>query len=480
MFNRASTHKGGGFFNLVDMYRIKDILPVFKKRVCLFRPYEYSGDLMKQISPALLRKDVPVSVLNLHPLITMDNISAIAPDFSDYRCNYPAYNPLNSYYYGDVVYVDSHDEQGNPKRLFLKALVDTPNSFNGASDFNEDFGGEPALTSRGWAVTTPFSEWVDSKLDNSIRRMIQNFIRTKLIKGETRLMCEHKCLFEGSGRLVDREKNKNNLVGFEINSVRSSGVTTKIDKIGLQFTKKGVYKLYLMHSSSTVPVRVITVEKKTDASFEWFSFDDLYLPYSSETVSPGGSWYLCYDQTEIPEGSEAIIKNRDWSKGPCGTCSRSEYLSWQAWSKYIEIHPFSVNKENVMTAEDKPQMWDQFFNLYDYNTNYGLNLEVSVDCDITEIITRNASAFDEVLGLQIAGDWLNEFMYNANARTNRNSLNAGKTDIILALEGDNSQATSRGLVARLNAAYKAVNVAFDSMDRVCMTCTNNGIKYYTV
>lgn len=468
------------------MYRIKDILQAFKKRICLFRPYEYSGELKDQISPALLKKDANLSLCGLHPLITMDNISALAPDFEFMKVDYEDYNLGKTYFYGDVVNFKYEDELGIEAEMVLKALSDKPGyivqdgDFNG--DFNYDFNGVGSFTpGEGWAKTTPFSEWIDYKIDASIRRMVTNFISTKLVKGETKLMCEHKCLFEGSGRLVDREKNKNNLVGFEINSLRSGGVTTRIDKIGLQFTKKGKYKLYLMHTSSSVPIRTIELEKKSDSTFEWFAIEDLYLPYSAEGIAPGGSWYLCYDQTELPEGSEAIIKNRDWSKAPCSTCSRSEYLSWQAWSKFLEIHPFSVNKENVDKGiMDEPQMWDLFYNLYNYNTNYGLNLEVSVECDITDIIVKNASAFDEVLGLQLTMDWLNEFMFNANVRTNRNSVNAGKSDIIMALEGDKSGFSNQSLATRLERAYKAINVAFDGMDRVCMTCTNNGIKYRVV
>ncbi len=462
-------------------------MQVFKRRVCFFRPYEYSGKNKKLISLSALRKDAQISLCGLHPLVTMDNISAIAPDFELDDMDYKDYDPSEPYFYGDVVLYQPPEGE----KVLLKALVDNPSVIVTGGDFNNDFSsdfrnqedGGQSLEDLGqdWAVTTPFSEWIESKVDISIRNMIQSFIRTKLVKGETRLMCEHKTMFEGAGRLVDREKNKNNLAGFEINPIRSGGVTIKIDKIGLQFTKKGTYKLYLMHSSQSEPIRTLTVEKKNDMSFEWFSFDDLYLPYSSETIAPGGSWYLCYDQTELPDGSEAVIKNKDWSKAPCSGCSRSEFISWQAWSKYIEIHPFLVGRENVERNEqERPLMWDVFYNTYRYDSNFGLNLEVSVDCDITEIITKNASAFDDVLGLQLAVDWLKEFMFNANARANRNSANAGKSDIILALEGDKSLMSGQGLSARLESAYKAVNISFDTMDKVCMTCTNNGVKYRTV
>ena len=45
--------------------------------------------------------------------------------------------------------------------------------------------------------------------------------------------------------------------------------------------------------------------------------------------------HLCYFQSELPEGSQAIRKNKDWSKEPCGSCSRRELLAWMADRKSV-------------------------------------------------------------------------------------------------------------------------------------------------
>ena len=342
-----------------------------------------------------------------------------------------------------------------------------------------------------WAETNLFSEWLESKTKASIQKAISRYCNEKSAQGTYKTLCENKTLFDGTGRLVDVVKNKKNLVGFEIVPIRAKGVTTKINKIGLQFTEPGEYTLYLMHSSMDAPVKIIKLNKIRKNSIEWFSLDDVYLPYQSDDNDAGGSWYLCYFQSELPEGSQAIRKNKDWSKEPCGSCSRKELLAWQAWSKYIEVHPFFVNEELVEAvsfnddfnedfAKQPIHLWDVDNNQYTYDNNYGLNLEVTVACDITDFIIEQRTLFQDIIAKQVAVDMLREFAYNANVRTNRHSINASRLDILYEVDGDSSSMKKSGLSYQLDMAFKAINISTQGIDRVCLPCKNNGIKYRTV
>lgn len=342
-----------------------------------------------------------------------------------------------------------------------------------------------------WKVADSFSHWLESKTKASILKAISRFCSEKAAQGFSKNLCETKMLFDGTGRICDTERNKNNLVGFEIVPVRAKGVTTKINKIGLQFTEPGDYTLYLMHSSADTPVKIINLTKTRKNSMEWFALDDVYLPYQSGNTDAGGSWYLCYFQSELPENSLAIRKERDWSKGPCKACSRQEQLSWQAWSKYLEVHPFYVNAELVRGASDSEDfsndlikqsfhLWDVARNQYCYNTNYGINLEVSVSCDLTDFIIEQRHLFQDVIQKQLAVDMLKEFAYNPNVRTNRHSINASRLDILYELDGDSSSLKKTGLNYQLDLAFKALNLSTAGLDRVCLPCKNNGVKYKTV
>lgn len=409
-----------------------------------------------KISDALTVSESGLYFQQIHPLLTLQNMSCIAPDFKN--ITFPEYNSEKEYSKGNVV-----DYQGTQYKALQKAQ-----------------GKQPDIESEYWVETNLFSEWLESKTKASIQKAIARYCNEKTVEGTNKPLCESRTLFDGTGRLVDTVKNKKNLVGFEIIPVRAKGVTTKINKICLQFTKAGEYTLYLMHSSMDAPVKIIKLNKIQDNSAEWFTVDDLYLPYQSEDNDAGGSWYLCYFQSELPEGSQAIRKNKDWSKEPCGSCSHRELLAWMAWSKYLEIHPFFVNEELINTEDESLHLWDVENNQYTYDNNYGLNLEVTVSCDITDFIVEQRMMFQDVIAKQVAVDMLREFAYNSNVRTNRHSINASRLDILYEVDGDSSSMKKSGLSYQLDMAFKAIKLSTSGIDRECLPCRNNGIKYRTV
>ena len=221
----------------------------------------------------------------------------------------------------------------------------------------------------------------------------------------------------------------------------------------------------------------------TKSCFEWFTpSTDIFLPYENENIDAGGSWYICYLQTDLPNDSQAIRKNRDWSKGPCNECSRHEYEAWRIWSKYIEIHPFYVNEEFVQKIDNtnQIQLWDVKNNLYDYTNNYGINLDITVACDITDFIIEQRFMFQDYIHKSVAADLLREFAYNPNVRTNRHSINASRPDILYEIDGESSSMKQSGLSYQLQMSLKALQISTSGIDRVCLPCSNNGLKYRVV
>lgn len=434
------------------------------------------------IAEHLTKSESGLYFQGVHPLLTLQNLSCIAPDFKN--TEYPIYDTNTPYKKGNIVFYND---------TAYKAVADSV----GIQPDDIEY----------WKQTDSFSEWLEFKTKASIQKAIFRFCNEKLAAGAHKVLCENRTLFDTTSRIADVVKNKSNLVGFEIIPIRSKGIVTKINKIGLHFTETGDYTLYLMQSGSDLPVRKLQVTKTKKNTTEWFSFDDLYLPYESADTEAGGSWYLCYLQDELPENSQAIRKDKDWSKAPCSSCSRKDSIAWQAWSKYLEIHPFYVNSEfiekevpevpepevpeaqesempepEVPESEDKPaiRMWDVEHNQYNYNSNYGLNLEVTVQCDITDILIEQRHIFQDVIAKQVAVDMLREFAYNANVRTNRRSINAARTDILYEIDGDSSSMRRSGLAYQLDLAFKAIELDTKGISRICLPCKNNGLKFKTI
>ena len=409
------------------------------------------------ISEALTQSESGLYYQDAHPLLTLQNLQSIAPDFSN--ISYPAHSTEETYAKG-VVVTDSDKH--------YKSLKAVPENIQ-------------ITDTEYWIKTNPFSEWLETKTKACITKAISCYVNEKVAKGTYKTLCEKKTLFDGTGRIYDTIKNKNNLVGFEIVPIRAKGVTTKINRIGLQFSEPGDYTILVMHSSLMEPYYQETFTKRIGNNVEWFTPNqELYLPYETDEIDAGGSWYICYVQSQLPTDSQAIRKSRDWSKGPCNECSRHEYETWRIWSKYIEVHPFYVNEELVPVVDEQVQLWDVENNLYDYSTNYGLNLDITVACDMTDFIIEQRQMFTDYLSKSLAIDFLREFAYNPNVRTNRHSINASRPDILYEIDGDSSSMKKSGLSYQLELASKAIQVSTEGIDRVCLPCVNHGIKYRAV
>lgn len=409
-----------------------------------------------KLSDNLTQSESGMYFQQVHPLLTLPNLISIAPDFKN--TNFPEHDANSSYKEGVVVTLEDK---------YYKSIKDVPAN---TEITNDEY----------WIETNLFSEWLEDKTKASIIKLINKFINMKLADKASKSLIENKTLFDGTGRLTNLATNRNRFVGFEVDTVRSKGVTVKINKIGLQFTRPGKYKVYILHSSCDTPVYSFEFEKLKSNSIEWFKLkEDILLPYESQEIDAGGSWYIGYLQSDLPENSQAINRDRDWSTQPCKGCSRQEFLAWQAWSKYIEIHPFYVD-ENQLLGEDEQMYFDPEIMNFTYDANYGINLDVSVYCDLTDFIIKQKQLFQDVIAKQVAVDFLREFAYNPNVRTNRRSINASRTDILYELDGDSSSMKHSGLNYELDLALKALNFSTQGLDRVCLPCVNHGLKYRTV
>lgn len=401
---------------------------------------------------------------DIHPLITLDNIYSVAPDFSNFDCE--EWSKIIEYNTGKIVKLKLLSFNEDYNTAFEK---NTGFAFYRAKRFNVDKN--PEISPDDWQHVDLFSEWLEQKTAASILKAIESYYSAKLADKTVRNLLESKVLFDGAGRLNDLVRNTNSIAGFEIIPIRAQGVTLKIEKVGLQFNQNGRFNLYLMHSSNPQPIRTIEVDYTKNGGMQWLETDDLYLPYMSDETDAGGSWFLCYNQKELPEGMQAVQKNRDWSKEPCRTCNRIDYINWQIWSKYLEIHPFKT------PAPDAMEMWDVQSNVYTYQTNYGINLKVTLECDLTDIIIEQRKAFQNVIGLQVAADMIREFAYNPNFRINRMQQNFSRNELLYELDGDSQGYKKSGILYRLDTAMQALQVDTTGINRICMPCKDEGIYY---
>lgn len=434
------------------MLRIKDIQDKLFHLVGwenAYRPELRFDESLEQTESGLIFQ-------NAHPLLTIENIYSFAPE--TYVEKYAIWENDTTYMKGDKV------RKADSENVYI-SLVDN------------NTGNNPTNSSE-WSNFNPMTDFITTLTNGGIAQAVQNFIQMKSLNEETKNILERRALFDGAGRINATVENNGNLVGFEIVPVRAMGVTTKIERVALQMTGgTGTVRLYLFHSSAIEPIKVFDLEyTKPNGGVQWFDLDGCFLPYISSDNNAGGSWYLCYNQADLPIGMRAINVSKDWSREPCGTCNIGSLETWRAITKYLQISPF--RHKALTTFAEYPEMWDIAENAYTNTQNYGLNCEITVGCDLTDFIIQQRGIFANVIQLQVAYNILRALAMNADVRVNRNQLNASKMDILYELDGKTDGQTS-GLGAKLKQAYEALNLNTKGLDRICLSCNNHGVRYTT-
>ena len=442
----------------VFMIRINEICEALKN-VC---GWEQSYDPAKAIDDNLTQTESGLYFQGAHPLLTLDNMEAIMPD--DWGIQYPVWDALTQWKQNKVVQY-GNDTNGN--KLFWKAKAD-------------NVGEEPTEDSLFWSKYNILSDFLERMTRNGIATAIQTFTQIKQLDKETRNLLERKTFFDGAGRIRATLQNNHKLVGFEIVPVRAMGVTAKIEKIGLQMTGgTGVVRMYLFHSSQIDPIKTFDLNfTVTNGGFQWFPLNDCYLPYISDKNNAGGSWFLCYNQDELPAGMEAINVSKDWSREPCGTCNIGSVEVWRELTKYLQVTPFMYNAPE--TFAEYPELWDIAYTMYTRTQNYGLNCEITIGCDLTDFIISQRQIFQTVIQRQIAAIALRTLAINPNVRVNRNQSNATRMDILYELDGNTSGVRPGGLGYDLKKSYEALQIDTQGLDRICLACNNRGVRYRTV
>jgi hypothetical protein len=442
----------------VFMIRINEICEALKN-VC---GWEQSYDPAKAIDNYMTETESGLYFQGAHPLLTLDNMESIMPD--DWGIQYPVWDALTQWKQNKVVQY-GNDTNGN--KLFWKAKAD-------------NVGEEPTEDSLFWSKYNILSDFLERMTRNGIATAIQTFTQIKQLDKETRNLLERRTFFDGAGRIRATLQNNHKLVGFEIVPVRAMGVTAKIEKIGLQMTGgTGVVRMYLFHSSQIDPIKTFDLNfTVTNGGFQWFPLTDCYLPYISDENNAGGSWFLCYNQDELPAGMEAINVSKDWSREPCGTCNIGSVEVWRELTKYLQVTPFMYHAPE--TFAEYPELWDIAQTLYTRTQNYGLNCEITIGCDLTDFVISQRAIFQTVIQRQVAAIALRTLAMNPNVRVNRNQSNASRTDILYELDGNTSGVRPGGLGYDLKKAYEALRIDTQGLDRICLSCNNRGVKYRTV
>jgi hypothetical protein len=310
---------------------------------------------------------------------------------------------------------------------------------------------------------------IEALTRSSINKVVAMMMTKKKLDGVTKSLFENVQLFSGVGDIMQKVTKQSRFVGFEIKTKSARDLAVAIRRIGTQFSLANPdLKIWLFHSSQAEPLGSTTLNLPRANAFTW-SPSDLVLHAQGTQLFPGGAYYLGYYEDDLQ--GMAINKNYNFGVVPqCGSCTNDRAL-YSQWSQVVSVTPFYVSPDFLVDigpgAPGGPLLWDINANQYVYNNNFGLNLDLTSGCDLTEFLCREKRLFTEAILKQVAVDSLLELAYST-----RNNTIAKETRDLAIFALTNPDANNQGLVARRDQAILALNFDFSDLSPVCLPCLN--------
>lgn len=375
----------------------------------------------------------------VHPLCSIDNIYNAAPNFKNFVFDFREWN-IGLFKKGDKV-----QYEGVNFRALADVIGDAP----------------PVSDTEHWEVYNPFSEWLENFLDASAINFANEFLTEKKLMMSTKGFIDSLDLYQGNGSMSDRIIKNGRFVGVQITTNKQEGLVVKINSVGLQIdTPQEDLKLYLYHSSQVQPLKIIDTKITNAGSFSWIAMDDLTLDGSE--VNSDGVFFLGYYEDDL--FGQALRREMDLMR-PCSSCSSFNINSFNTWSKYAKIKAFSVresdlNQDRTVFEFDAPE--------FENSSNFGINLKISVYCDLSSLICKNINILAEAFAQKVALSLIEQIAFNTRLNVISDQTKQ------LAMSELTEKEDSSSFLMRYKRSLKAATLDLGGTSSICLPCTRKG------
>lgn len=400
------------------------------------RPH-YNPDV-PQWAPNLLNSRSGLYLNDTHPLIAPENLIATLPKVRAEQ--FPAFNPVLGATRGAIVFQAS---------ILYIASKDTAQG--------------PEVATAGWMRTDVLSAKVRQLIDAAVAQVAASISQRKKLEGAKSVISETQ-LYHGAGNINNRIVKAGRFVGFEIMPKMGRDIAIRLGRIGLQSdTPNPTLNIYLYHTSQATPIKIIAANFQGGGTFGWSAVEDTYLALNSEAYGPNGRFLVGYYEDDLL--GQAIDREVDWTDATvagvgCGYCNPMNTSAYQIWSEQLEFHPFFVAAVELNAART---LWNHERIKYAYRTNFGLNLNIALECDATQFLARNEALLSDAVSKQAA---VNILTIYANTVENNALAEMCKQHALYQL--DNRPDNTRGLRSELEKALAALALDVVDEDSPCL------------
>lgn len=305
-------------------------------------------------------------------------------------------------------------------------------------------------------------KYLSQVTEESINEIFNELIQYRQLSNYGKTLLEQSTLLNKYGWKNDLIVNQNRFVGFQIRVKAFTGLQLLINQIGTQFSGQQTFTLYLFHTSQSEPIKEIEVTTSDKNGWKW-NLTDLELSAFEAAQYHGGVFVLGYYQDDI--AVQAVnYSNFNWDKGECGSCNNSYAGIWKSIRNHYQVYPIYVPQGGFTKGE----MFDLEDAFYINNQSWGLNLKLSVRCDLTSFFIQNKFVFKNLLAYKVVHKVLNMMKFSQEVNYIEENI---KNMIIRDLEGD-IETKLTNIPSMYAKELKTVAFNIESINSKCLGCSN--------
>lgn len=314
-----------------------------------------------------------------HPMFTPEVFTNIASQYNSFTV--ASWVESKSYPVGSIV-----SERGN----IYKSLKATAGGFLPSE--NDD-----------WKKTTLLSAWYQNKYDAAVLALIDRLSEAQKLAGHGKSIQANSALYASEALRGAGIAKAGRFVGYEI-ELKEDGTSVSLQRVGMQLTGPALVPLHIIYNGED---RVVPIHFNGTGRFE---YRDLEEP---QYFSPGnGHITVGYYESDLGNSSAIGLVTNVFDSALCYTCGSPDAAKRRLWDRWISVKPVAV------VNEEEPS--------YRYDTNYGLNLTFSYNCDLSDILIREKHSVVPALRAQLKLSFM-----EAIAATTRNNAQADQTHILV-------------------------------------------------
>lgn len=231
--------------------------------------------------------------------------------------------------------------------------------------------------------------------------------------------------------------NKGQFVGLMLRPAPKADLGNQVDAVTLYFDSDVTFNMYLYHEAVKLPLVVVQVTAVANTQTV-VELSDIILNYIN-AGSIGGTFYFGYYQSDL---GAAKAYYEQYDSIACDSYGWSFIESNQVPAEY------NFDRRNVRMN----------------NVNYGLNFHISTFRDHTQQIVKKAPLFDNLIGLQMAAQVIEQIIFTPRSNGRERILKEG-LDIAAQLDLNgvapiNDSPYKPGIKGEIAKEYKRVFRSF--------------------